>query len=91
MIVITTHDGTASSARIHDADFHTWKIAVQKIINSIVSVSAYGEDSQYIKQMFGQHSGPTAVWIMTIPWKFNSINMRQTWYGDIAKTIIMNL
>ena len=58
-------------------------------IHLVVSILVTDDEMHHIKELFGTYNGPGLGWHMSIPWNFKA--QSQTWYGDIAKTILANL
>lgn len=55
----------------------------------VTRITISGDVMHHIKELFGTYNGSGLGWNMSIPWNFKS--QSQTWYGDLAKTILANL
>jgi hypothetical protein len=67
-----------------------YKLAVDDLYEAAYVV-ADGDEAIAIQRKFGEFSQVLLKWIMTIPWNHTSHNHKQTWTGDIARTILANL
>ena len=56
-------------------------------VQQVVFIRADGHEALEIQRKF-THAGRQEI---TIPWNWFSAGQSQTWYGDIAKTILANL
>lgn len=70
----------------HYLDILRLKVLNSREILEVESITVDNDELTHVKHSFGTFNG---VWNMSIPWNFNSL--KQTWYGDTARTILAYL